>query len=188
MKVLAGLRLRAVPQLLTVCRARCVTKAFQRRRSSCMPCTATASWERRLPRTVQVCQALLLCVCSLCSSPFPVTCRQVLQPCPSWDIWCVACHVGRFVHHLVPSLSWPGELPEVPVFPACPAQRHLVFDRLRNLSRYLSLGKCMSRILPQDLALDALSSTHKTLLLCVLLRTCRESASGRKWQAPEPHG
>lgn len=64
MKMLAGLCLSAVLQLLTMCRARCVIKAFQLRRSSCMPCTATASWERR---TVQVCQVLLLCVCSLCS-------------------------------------------------------------------------------------------------------------------------
>ena len=98
MKMLAGLCLSAVLQLLTVCHARCVTRAFQLRRSSCMPCTAMASGERRLARTVQVCQALLLCVCSLCSSPFPVTWVQVLQSCPSRDIWCVAWHVGRFVH------------------------------------------------------------------------------------------
>lgn len=95
--MLAGLCLSAVLQLLTVCRAHCVTKAFQLRRLSSMPCTATASWERRLARTVQVWGVLLLCVSSVCLSRFPVTCGQVLQCCPSQDIWCMVWHVGRLV-------------------------------------------------------------------------------------------
>lgn len=80
-KMLAGLWLRAVPQLLTACRARCATKAFQLQRSSCTLCTATASWERSLLRTAQVCQTRcifafcaglpLLALAAGCWNPFP---------------------------------------------------------------------------------------------------------------------
>lgn len=69
MKIPAGPCLRAVLQLLITYRALCVPKAFQLRRSSCTPCTATAVRERRLAGTLQVCHAWLLSVCSLYFSP-----------------------------------------------------------------------------------------------------------------------
>lgn len=175
--MLAGLCLSAVLQLLPRCCALCVTTASQLTRSRCTPCTATARQDPSLLRMLQVCQVLLPRVCSSCSPPFPVVTWQagaaVLSVSGCFGVW-----GGLFtLPYSISTLPW-RVLLEALVFPAPPAQ-NIISDWLHTIMHHI----ISSWILPQDLVLDASSSTYKICLLCALLRTCRECGSGRKWKA-----
>lgn len=175
--MLVGLCLRAVLQLLPMCRALCVTTASQLMRSRCTPCTATASRDWSLARTLQVCQLLLPRVCSSSSPPFPVV---------SWQAGAAVLFLSGYLVYgeicslcCVPSPRCPGECYWRLWYYQHLLHRDIISDWLHTIIHHI----ISSWILPQDLVLDASSSTQKMCLLYALLRICRECGSGRKWKA-----